>query len=83
MNKKVLATLEYDAVKAQLRPYLSTAAGENELRNLLPTADANEMQAWLAETSDAAKVLRWQGELIFLSWLMLSHTCNVYVSMQR
>ena len=44
MNKKVLATLEYDAVKAQLRPYLSTAAGENELRNLLPTADANEMQ---------------------------------------
>ena len=61
MNKKVLATLEYDAVKAQLRPYLSTAAGENELRNLLPTADANEMQTWLAETSDAAKVLRWQG----------------------
>ena len=61
MNKKVLATLEYEAVKAQLRPYLSTAAGENELRNLLPTADANEMQTWLAETSDAAKVLRWQG----------------------
>ena len=58
MNKKVLATLEYEAVKAQLRPYLSTAAGENELRNLLPTADANEMQTWLAETSDAAKVLR-------------------------
>ena len=61
MNKKVLATLEYEAVKAQLRPYLSTAAGENELRYLLPTADANEMQTWLAETSDAAKVLRWQG----------------------
>ena len=61
MNKKVLATLEYEAVKARLRPYLSTAAGENELRNLLPTADANEMQTWLAETSDAAKVLRWQG----------------------
>ncbi|WP_447408230.1 endonuclease MutS2 [Weissella confusa] len=61
MNKKVLETLEYEAVKAQLRPYLSTAAGENELRNLLPTADANEMQTWLAETSDAAKVLRWQG----------------------
>ncbi|MBJ7687024.1 endonuclease MutS2 [Weissella confusa] len=61
MNKKVLATLEYEAVKAQLRPYLSTAAGENELRNLLPTADANEMQTWLAETSDVAKVLRWQG----------------------
>lgn len=61
MNKKVLATLEYEAVKAQLRPYLSTAAGENELRNLLPTADANEMQTWLAETSDAAKVLRWQA----------------------
>lgn len=63
MNKKVLATLEYEAVKAQLRPYLSTAAGENELRNLLPTADANEMQTWLAETSDVAKVLRWQGDI--------------------
>ena len=61
MNKKVLATLEYEAVKAQLLPYLSTAAGEIELRHLMPTADAQEMQTWLAETSDAAKVLRWQG----------------------
>ncbi len=58
MNNKVLATLEYDAVKQQIRPYLATIAGEIELNKLQPTSDATDMQSWLQETADAAKVLR-------------------------
>jgi DNA mismatch repair protein MutS2 len=58
MNKKVLATLEYDAVKNQLKPYLMTDAGQRELEALLPTDSATTMQTWLAETADAARVLR-------------------------
>lgn len=61
MNKKILKTLEYDAVKTQIKPFLSTVAGEKELRDLLPTSNAQKMQQWLAETSDASRVLRWQG----------------------
>lgn len=61
MNKKILRTLEYDAVKTQIKPFLSTVAGEKELRNLLPTSDAQKMKQWLAETADASRVLRWQG----------------------
>lgn len=61
MNKKILKTLEYDAVKTQIKPFLSTVAGEKELRDLLPTSNAPKMQQWLAETADASRVLRWQG----------------------
>ncbi|WP_258089209.1 endonuclease MutS2 [Weissella fangxianensis] len=61
MNTKILKTLEYDAVKAQVKPFLATVAGEKELLNLSPTADAQLMQQWLAETADAARVLRWEG----------------------
>lgn len=61
MNKKILKTLEYDAVKTQIKPFLSTVAGEKELRDLLPTSNAQKMQQWLAETADTSRVLRWQG----------------------
>lgn len=61
MNKKILKTLEYDAVKTQIKSFLSTVAGEKELRDLLPTSNAQKMQQWLAETADASRVLRWQG----------------------
>jgi DNA mismatch repair protein MutS2 len=61
MNEKILKTLEYGRVKAQIKPFLSTVAGEYELAALMPTTDATTMQQWLAETADAAKVLRWQG----------------------
>lgn len=63
MNKKILDTLEYGAVKAQLKPYLATEVGAKELDKLMPTADASLMKRWLAETADAAKVLRWEGGL--------------------
>ena len=61
MNEKILKTLEYGRVKGQIKPFLSTVAGEYELAALMPTTDATTMQQWLSETADAAKVLRWQG----------------------
>lgn len=63
MNQKILTTLEYQAVKDQLRPYLTTAAGQYELKQLEPTTNAQTMQNWLAETADASKILRWEGGL--------------------
>jgi DNA mismatch repair protein MutS2 len=58
MNSKVLGTLEYEQVKKAITPYLNTAAGERELAALQPTSSAQDMQNWLAETADAARVLR-------------------------
>ncbi|MDR3190925.1 MAG: endonuclease MutS2 [Lactobacillaceae bacterium] len=58
MNEKVLATLEYDAVKQQIRPYIATVAGQHELDLLQPTAQASQMQQWLGETADLVRVLR-------------------------
>lgn len=63
MNQKILNTLEYQAVKEQLKPYLTTAAGQTELAQLEPTTQAQTMQTWLAETADASKILRWEGGL--------------------
>ncbi|MDR3242002.1 MAG: endonuclease MutS2 [Lactobacillaceae bacterium] len=64
MNQKVLGTLEYDAVKAQMAPYLMTAAGERELAELLPTTDAKTMQQWIAETADAMRIIRLTAGLV-------------------
>ncbi|KRN75173.1 hypothetical protein IV73_GL000935 [Weissella kandleri] len=58
MNSKILKTLEYDAVKAKIKPFLMTAGGEIELEQLHPTTDAEQIQQWLAETSDAYLILR-------------------------
>ena len=74
MNKKILKTLEYDAVKTQIKPFLSTVAGEKELRDLLPTSNAQKMQQWLAETAE---------ESVFQNLQMLSPICNAYESTQH
>ena len=63
MNNKILNTLEYATVKDQIKPYLSTENGIKELNQLHPTSDKSLMETWLAETADAAKVLRWEGGL--------------------
>ncbi len=36
MNEKILSTLEYDAVKGLLEPFLVSAAGKRELGALVP-----------------------------------------------
>lgn len=77
MNSKVLATLEYDAVKAQMIPYLATAAGRLELDKLLPSKDAIEMQAWLAETADAMRIIR------LAAGIRIPHLEDIKPQMQR
>lgn len=77
MNSKVLATLEYDAVKAQMIPYLATAAGRLELDKLLPSKDATEMQAWLAETADAMRIIR------LAAGIRIPHLEDIKPQMQR
>ncbi|TYC47785.1 endonuclease MutS2 [Weissella muntiaci] len=77
MNSKVLATLEYDAVKAQMIPYLATAAGRLELDKLLPSKDATEMQTWLAETADAMRIIR------LAAGIRIPHLEDIKPQMQR
>ncbi|QBO37020.1 endonuclease MutS2 [Periweissella cryptocerci] len=64
MNEKVLATLEYDKVKKQLRSFLTSDAGLAELNALRPTKDANTMRKWLADTHDAVEIYRVSGGII-------------------
>lgn len=64
MNEKVLATLEYDKVKQQLRGFLTSDAGLAELNALRPTKDANTMRKWLADTHDAAEIYRVSGGIV-------------------
>lgn len=63
MNEKILETLEYDAVKGQILPYLVSAAGQRELRNLTPQTDRAMIELWLTETNDGADLLRLNHDL--------------------
>lgn len=61
LNKRILATLEFNQVKQQMSQYLVTAQGKEELRDLLPVADAQVISAWLEETEDGIKTQRLRG----------------------
>lgn len=58
MNKKILDVLAFDQVKQLVGQYLVTAQGKEELAQLAPSADAQQISTWLAETEDALKVQR-------------------------
>lgn len=61
MNKKILDVLAFDQVKRLVGQYLVTAQGKEELAQLAPSADAQQISTWLAETEDALKVQRLRG----------------------
>ncbi|EOT44937.1 endonuclease MutS2 [Enterococcus columbae] len=61
MNKRILQTLEYEQVKAQLAAFIVTAQGNDILANLRPIDKVEKLKNWLAETQDAIKVLRLRG----------------------
>jgi len=61
MNKKILDVLAFDQVKQLVGQYLVTAQGKEELAQLAPSADAQPISTWLAETEDALKVQRLRG----------------------
>lgn len=61
MNKKILDVLAFDQVKQLVGQFLVTAQGKEELAKLTPSADAQQISTWLAETEDALKVQRLRG----------------------
>lgn len=50
--------MEFDQVKHELGRYLVSAAGKRELSTLTPSADHDQIQYWLDETTDGADILR-------------------------
>lgn len=50
--------MEFDQVKHELGRYLVSAAGKHELSTLTPSADHDQIQYWLDETTDGADILR-------------------------
>lgn len=58
MNNKILDTLEFGRIQEMLGQYLSTAAGAKELAHLRPQSDLATVKHMLAETTDAADILR-------------------------
>ena len=53
--------MEFDQVKRELGRYLVSAAGKRELATLTPSADHDQIQYWLDETTDGADILRLTG----------------------
>lgn len=61
MNERILEILNFQQVKQMINQYLVTAQGAEELRQLRPSSDAEEIRTWLEETEDGFKALRLRG----------------------
>lgn len=65
MNSKALKTLEYDKIISQLTEYAHSPLGKELCRNLVPSADFQEIVQAQQETSDAVTRIRQKGSLSF------------------
>lgn len=65
MNKKVLHTLEYDKIIEKLEHHAASVRGKKYCRQLLPSADADEIRINQRHTSDALTHLLTQGSVSF------------------
>jgi DNA mismatch repair protein MutS2 len=63
VDQKTISTMEFDQVKHELGRYLVSAAGKHELSTLTPSADHDQIQYWLDETTDGADILRLTGSI--------------------
>ena len=63
MQERVLKTLEFDKIKAQLMEHVSSSLGRNKVEELIPSTDYNEVVRWQEETDEAAKVYRIRGTI--------------------
>lgn len=61
MNKKILETLEFQKIKQLLLQSIRTALGEEEVKNLTPSCDFDQVTQWLEETNDGFDILRLKG----------------------
>ncbi|MBP2623725.1 endonuclease MutS2 [Streptococcus oricebi] len=57
MNNKILATLEFDKVKALFSPYLQTEQGQLELAQLQPANQASRIEQAFLEVKDLQQIL--------------------------
>ena len=58
MNQKVLDTLEYKQIKQKIGDYIATENGKKEVKQLLPSSEAETVNGWLDETDDGAHIYR-------------------------
>ncbi len=65
MNEKVLKTLEYDKIIAQLAGYASSPLGRAQCLELVPLTDIGDITQAQRETSDALTRVRLKGSISF------------------
>jgi DNA mismatch repair protein MutS2 len=65
MNRKALKTLEYDKIINKLTEYAASPMGKELCRNLLPSADLEEIRQMQRETSDALSRIFSKGNISF------------------
>ena len=63
MQDRVLKTLEFDKIKAQLIEHVSSSLGSDKVEGLVPSTDYSEVVRWQDETDEAAKVYRMRGSI--------------------
>ncbi|CAM3946700.1 endonuclease MutS2 [Mesobacillus thioparans] len=63
MQQRVLKTLEFDKIRAQLIEHTSSSLGREKAVALLPSVDFAEVSRLQEETDEAAKVLRLKGNV--------------------
>lgn len=61
MNSRILTILEFDKIKQLLSQHIVTKLGEEHVKQLSPTSDADKIEESLEETEDAFDVLRLRG----------------------
>ncbi|KAB7668041.1 endonuclease MutS2 [Bacillus sp. B1-b2] len=63
MQERVLKTLEFDKIKAQLSEHVYSSLGRDKAEQLVPSTNYEEVVQWQAETDEAAKVYRMRGSI--------------------
>ena len=61
MNQKIVTQLEFDKIRHQVAQHASSDLGQQLCQQLAPSADRDEVQRWLNETSDGGTILRLAG----------------------
>ncbi|MBS4194917.1 endonuclease MutS2 [Lederbergia citri] len=61
MHMKILKTLEFNKILAQLEEFASSVLGVEKIQNLVPSSSLDEVKEMQNETDEAAHVLRLKG----------------------
>lgn len=65
MNEKVLKTLEFNKIIAQLEEFASSEAAKQMCRTLMPSSDIEEIRTSQAQTTDALRRIFQKGSVSF------------------